>query len=104
MGNRDLASPLPIVASLINGQQNGQGMHGKHRASIRYEDEYRNDGGELQFVATGTRPSRSPTPEVVTPRDSGCSCFGWFSKKKKEQSCRARPTGTAIASGKSLER
>jgi len=80
------ASSRQMDSALINGHNNNsnQGMHGKHRASIRYEDEYRIDGGELQFVATGTRPSRTPTPEPVTPRDSGCSCFGWFSNKKKK--------------------
>ena len=38
-------------------------MNHQHRAST-YADEYRALDGELQFVATGTRPSRSPTPEL----------------------------------------
>jgi len=45
----------------------------------------------IEMGNTGSRPSRTPTPvrdddaEILIEKSSGCSCFGWFGKKKKKK-------------------
>jgi len=42
-----------------------------------------------EITGTNARPSRTPTPvrdedaEILVEETSGCSCFGWFGRKKK---------------------
>merc|ERR1712228_885953 len=48
-------------------------------------------GGTNNTLRTGSRPSRSPTPisdadaSILIEKTTGCSCFGWFGKKKKKK-------------------
>ena len=48
--------------------------------------------GFIEMGQVGSRPTRTPTPiddqhaEILIEKSSGCSCFGWFGKRKRIKS------------------
>ena len=67
---------------------NGQSSH--HSATNSGTKKRVVDMSPINTEFNGARPSRTPTPvadadaEILVEETSGCSCFGWFGRKKKK--------------------
>ena len=81
-------TPEPVKGGdyVMNGQ--GHGLGTGTRVSGKQVVDMSPINTELN--ETNARPSRTPTPvadadaEILVEETSGCSCFGWFGRKKKK--------------------
>ena len=89
-GSRTTSSNKGVDTGLLN--KNGPSYDDDSKdKDPTISDTSKNDHDFIELGKTGSRPSRTPTPiddhdaEILIEKSSGCSCFGWFGKKKKNK-------------------